>query len=57
MGALCTEKMTRGGRGVMGEGVRGKGEGTVYLSSRYFGNMYSVLHAASFKVEPALTRS
>ncbi len=40
-----TEKMTRGGRG-------GMGEGTVYLSSGYFGNMDSVLQAASFKVEP-----
>lgn len=37
--------MIRGGR-------RGTGEGTVYLSSRYFGNMDSVLQAASFKVEP-----
>lgn len=50
MGALQTEKMTRGGRG-------GRGEGTVYLSSGYFGNMDSVLQAASFKVEPAVTRS
>lgn len=41
----------------MEAGVRGKGEGTVYLSSRYFGNMYSVLHAASFKVEPVITGS
>lgn len=34
--ALHREKMTRGGRG-------GMGEGTVYLSSGYFGNMDSVL--------------
>lgn len=46
MGAQYTEKMTMGGRGVMGVGVRSKGEGTVYLSTRYFGNMYSGLHAA-----------
>lgn len=44
LGALHREKMTRGGRG-------GMGEGTVYLSSRYFGNMDSVLQAVSFKME------
>lgn len=41
----------------MGEGEKGKGEGTVYLSSGYFGNIDSVLQAASLKVEPAVTRS
>lgn len=45
VGAVHTENMTRGGRG-------GMGEGTVYLSSVYFGNMDSVQQAASFKVEP-----
>lgn len=50
LGALHREKMTRGGRG-------GMGEGTVYLSARYFGNMDSVLQAVSFKMESAVTRS
>lgn len=42
VGALQTEKMTRGGRG-------GRGEGRVYLSSGYFGNMDSELQAASLR--------
>lgn len=57
VGALHTEKKTRGGRVGMGVEERGIGEGPVYLSSRYFGNMDSVLQAASLKVQPAMTRT
>lgn len=57
VGAVHTEKMTRGGREGMLEEERGRGEGVVYLSSGYFGNMDSELQAASFKVEQAIARS
>lgn len=48
VGASYTVKMTRGGRGV---GVRGI-EGTVYLSSRYFGNMHSEPHLRGNQPQP-----